>query len=239
MQRFLSKLTAIQGGSLLRVLTVERLNAIQDAIKALARGENISTGAALRKGAGEVGVRLDVRPGRAGPGGGGGSAAGPCYFGEIITVEGDGSDSSADAKTVIRGGRIEAGKKIWHVPDYEIVLGTPGEWLVWVRIPITANMDPDGNVVIAGIAESEAPVWEKAAFDSDASAAVAYGEKKIPEIFPSADKGSGIAILPSGILRVAGGAASIAETACGHGIVTHCPGSLTVTRGDVGFGSSE
>lgn len=60
MQQFLSKLTPVSGGSLAGVLTRERINALQDSVKALANGENISTSGGLRKSPGDGRVSLAI-----------------------------------------------------------------------------------------------------------------------------------------------------------------------------------
>lgn len=56
MQHHLSKLTPISGGKM-----AGRINVIQEAIHALARGENITTTGSLKCGWGSAGVRLDGR----------------------------------------------------------------------------------------------------------------------------------------------------------------------------------
>jgi hypothetical protein len=66
-----------RGMSLRAVLTVERLAAIQDAIHAIAAGENLVLGPGLRRGFGKGSARLDMRPVRGGKGGGGSVATKP------------------------------------------------------------------------------------------------------------------------------------------------------------------
>lgn len=61
MQNFLSKLTPITSGSWKQWLTRGRMNAIQDAIKALAAGDNIATTGELRRAHGVGGISLGVR----------------------------------------------------------------------------------------------------------------------------------------------------------------------------------
>ena len=59
MNDLLSKLSTIKSGdSLEGVLTADRLNAIQDLIKAIAAGENIRAGGGVRKGASDGEVHL-------------------------------------------------------------------------------------------------------------------------------------------------------------------------------------
>lgn len=72
--QILAKLTPITGRDLRKVMTRERLTAMQDAILALADGENITTSGGLRKGLGGGRLRLDM--GYVKPGKGGGAAAG-------------------------------------------------------------------------------------------------------------------------------------------------------------------
>jgi hypothetical protein len=61
MNQHLSQLTKITGGDVREVCSVSRMNAIQDAILALAGGENISTAGGLIKAPGVGRVRLEMR----------------------------------------------------------------------------------------------------------------------------------------------------------------------------------
>ncbi|MES2923681.1 MAG: hypothetical protein V4819_19155 [Verrucomicrobiota bacterium] len=167
--------------------------------------------------------------------GGGSSAApaGPCYFGEIIsyTEETEDSDSSGTPKTGIRGGYLEAGDKIWNVPNREIDLGASGVFLVWIRVAITANTDSTHVATLSGLETSEEPTWENGDGSDD------YEDKVIPNPFPTSAPGDGVAIVPIGILTIADGAATLARTGCGNIIIDHCPGTLSHHRGPVVVGS--
>lgn len=72
MRHLLAKLTPIVGGSLRSVLTMERLQAMQDCIHALAEGQNITTTGGLKRGFGVGGLRLDAKRPVMTRGGGGG-----------------------------------------------------------------------------------------------------------------------------------------------------------------------
>lgn len=156
----------------------------------------------------------------------GGAANGPCPFGEIIQWQ-ETEGETPVTKTGIRGGYVEAGNRIWNVQPKPVNLATPGEWIVWLRIEVTANTDATNSTTLSGLKTSLEPTWETE------SSSGQYEAKVIPEIFPEIDPGSGVAIIPIGVLTVLDGAASIVPTGCGHIIVDHCPGVLTHHRGPV------
>lgn len=163
-----------------------------------------------------------------GSGSGQQAASAPCYFGEIITYsETEGSGSAETQKTGIRGGYLEAGKKIWNVPNREINLEADGEFMIYIKVRVTANMDTAHSVTLSGLDTSEEPTWEHVGGSDD------YPDKTIPKIFPTTEPGKGIAIIPIGKLTIANGAASLLPTGCGNLVVDHCPGVLTHHRGPV------
>lgn len=165
-------------------------------------------------------------------GGGAGSVPGICPFGEIISYsETDGSDSSATSKTGIRGGVLVAGDKTWNVPHRAIDLSETGEFLIWIKVLVTANTDPEGIAVLSGLKTSEEPTWENGSASDD------YEVKIIPVIFPTSAPGSGVLIVPVGILTVEDDKATLVPAGCGNITATHCPGVLDFVRGGTIGGS--
>lgn len=158
----------------------------------------------------------------------GGSSSGPCFFGELITV-----NDETEYTRGIRGGVVFAGNKVWHVAYQGIDLGTDSEKLIWLRVPVTANADSGKTVSLSGLSTSEVPVWE----NGDVS--TGYPEMTIPPMFPASTDPTGEAILPIGVLTVKDGSARLEPTGCGNFRIYHCPGSLEPTRtGDSSSSSS-
>ncbi len=168
-------------------------------------------------------------------GGGSGSAAGPCYFGEIYTYDDGSGSGSGDTKTGIRGGNIRAGDKTWNLNDepFEIDLATPGEFPVWISIPLTVNTNATHIATLSGVKTSTKPVWGHGAGSSED-----YPVTTCPDAFPVGGADTGVLIVPIGQLTVAGGAATLAASGCGDITATHCPGTLDHYRGHVGGSSS-
>lgn len=168
-------------------------------------------------------------------GGGGGSATGPCNFGEIYRYsEGSGS-SSADLKTGIRGGNVKVGAKTWDMNDepFEIDLTVDCEYPVWLRILVTVNINSTGIATLSGIATSEKPTWQHGTSSSDD-----YEDTVTPAPFPTGGGASGVLIVPIGHLTVAAGIATLARAGCGDITGTYCPGNLDHYRGHVADVSS-
>lgn len=170
-------------------------------------------------------------------GGGGASVTTECPFGEIITWT-DGSDSEADTKTGVRGGNLRGGKDPWHLPHYEVDPGVDGEWLLFIRTAVVANVTPAADATLAGLASSSAPEWVKTVYDSSSSTPGEYEAAVIPPIFPTSSPGVGKSIVPLGVLKVAGGVVTLQRAGCGDIILTHCPGTLDHYRGAVSLDSS-
>jgi hypothetical protein len=159
-------------------------------------------------------------------GGGGTSASGICYFGEIVTWE-DGSSSGA-AKTGVRGGIIEGGEDQWWEPNHEIATTPDREKLLWIELEILTNTTSDGSAVLSGIknANRAGIQWVEGDVSSPMTA------KIIPPIFPPSGvtPGAGKISLPIGIIKVAAGAVSLTTAGCGHFVLTHCPGGISYER---------
>lgn len=172
-------------------------------------------------------------------GGGGSSATGPCYFGEVVTWDEDGSGSgSGDAVTGIRGGPIEAGEDQWWEPHHEVSLTTPREKLLWMELPVTVNKTVGGEATLSGVKSGpkEGLTWH----EGDVSGG--YPDKDVPEMFAEGETtidGTGKIVLPVGRITVAGGVLTLEPTGCGGFLVTHCPGVLSHDRieGPSGSGS--
>jgi hypothetical protein len=168
-------------------------------------------------------------------GGGGGTSAGPCHFGEIYTYSEDSGSDSGDSKTGIRGGNIRAGDKTWNLNDepFEIDLTTPGEYPVWIRIPLTVNTNATNIATLSGVKTSTKPTWGHGAGSSED-----YPITTCPAAFPVGGAATGVLIVPIGQVTVAGGVATLASAGCGDITATHCPGTLDHYRGHVAGGSS-
>jgi hypothetical protein len=157
----------------------------------------------------------------------------PCPFGEIIDWT-EGSDSTAETKTGVRGGIIEAGQDQWWEPNHEISTLGDREKLLWIEMEIIANTLDDGSVTLSGIKSGNRAgmTWH----EGDTSDG--YPDKIIPPVFPpeGITPGAGKIILPIGKITVSAGAITLEAAGCGHFVVTHCPGVLSHSRRGIASG---
>ena len=156
-----------------------------------------------------------------GPGGGGSSGPATCPFGELST------NTEDPPVTSIRGGLLVCGDKNYAVPNQNLVLGTPGQWLVEISVAgVTAATDDDGEIFLPGVITATAtdPVWANNAYTGTES----YTDTTNPTS-PAAPTGT--IIIPIGLLTIADGAATFVPTGCGTIRVGQCAGILSHTRG--------
>ena len=147
---------------------------------------------------------------------GGGESGAPCPFGEIITWR-DGET----AKTGIRGGIVHCGDQNWNMDNHEVNLATSGDWLVYLSVDCTVNLDDDGEILLPGVETGTKPSsWGTSAGGGD------YPDNSNP----TPPGGSGTVILPIGRLIVADGRATLTPAGCGNFTVTHCAGTLGYSR---------
>ena len=148
--------------------------------------------------------------------GGGGGGAQSCPLGELVTWVDD-----PDTKVGISGGVVYAGPNVFAVDRHEINLNVAFDGYAWLEVGITANLE-DG-VLLPGLSASTTPVWKTGS---------SYDDQTIP----TATDETGTAIIAIGrlVVDVTGGTpgvATLSPAGCGHATVTHCPGSLTISRG--------
>lgn len=222
MRHLLAKLTPIVGGSLRSVLTMERLQAIQDCIHALAEGQNITTTGGLKRGFGVGGLRLDAKRPVLARGGGGG---GPCPFGELVAI-----DDETEYTMGIRGGVVYAGDRNFNVPYQGLDLAVDGVWLFYLEIEVEANRDDDHEILLPEIKTS--PEADPAAFWNYVAWTVGPPETQYPDNEnPEVADGLGTIIIPIGKLTIQDGAARLEPVGCGNITIGHCAGILNHTRG--------
>lgn len=163
------------------------------------------------------GTGLVFKPGL---GGGGGTTATTCPFGELETSTDD------PPVTSIRGGLLVCGDRNFHVPNQDLVLTTPGEWLVEISLAgVTAATDDDGEIFLPGVLTATGdPEWANNAYTGSES----YTDTTNPT-GPSSPTGT--VIIGIGLLKIADGAATFTPTGCGTIRIEHCAGILTHTRG--------
>lgn len=218
MKHLLAKLTPITGRAIRTLDLAKRLQAIQDCILALAEGQNITTTGGLKRGYGMGALRLDA--GKRGKEFGGGGKV-ECPFGEIIPIE----DETAYTRG-IRGGVVYAGDKNLDVPYQGLNLVEDGVWLVQLKIPVEANRDDDGEILLPGIKTSSATdpstFWDNKVWTTGTS----YDDNTQPEV---AD-GLGEIVIPLGKLTIEDGAAKFEKVACGNVNIGQCAGVLSHTR---------
>ena len=208
MHDLLAKLTPLRSGMPLSdVLSLDRLQAIQDLLIALAAGENITArGIGLRRGHGGVEMKVGRQRLR--------QRQRVCPFGKIVRVDGD---------TFISGGLIQCGDQNWAMADEEVDTDTDGEWLVSIEVDCEVNRDDDEELLLPGVKTGTKPTaWTLDAWSEGTD----YPEDTPPDV---AD-GEATVVLPVGKLTVAGGAARLVETGCGAFTVTHCAGSIGFDR---------
>lgn len=142
------------------------------------------------------------------PGSAGGSA---CPFGRLKkTVSGETVTIS------LVGGAVTAGATVHTVDDYDLDLGNPGTFVLWIETAFVGNM-ADG-LVLPGIASSASCTIEIGA---------SYPSQSIPNVAGSA---AGTSIVPLGALVIASGRATFSPSGCGDVIISHCPGSVNYER---------
>lgn len=205
--------------SLRSVLTIEWVMAVQDAIRALAQGENIDLQGGLVRGPGDgkvsIGTRREKRRSRGG-GGGGGS----CAFGEIIPIP-----DSDPPVTGIRGGVVFCGDQTWNLDPQPLNLEVVGSWLVSLEVEVEVNRDDDGEIILPGLKTGTRPDgdWEKTVWTE--------GTDYPPNDAPEAATGTGTIHVPLGKLTIVGGAATFERVGCGNITLGQCAGTLTHSRG--------
>lgn len=118
------------------------------------------------------------------------------------------------AKIGIRGGVIQAGDKVWHVPNKSINLEQTGKSLVWIELEVQACM-ADG-VILPGLVTS----WEPSYHYTSASGN--YPEQKIP----TADEPKVDVIVPIGLLTIENQVATLTPDYYGSVLIAHCPGTI-------------
>ena len=154
-------------------------------------------------------------------GGGTAAASNSCPFGELET------NTEDPPVTSIRGGLLVCGDKNYNVPNQDLVLTTPGQWLVEISVAgVTAATDDDGEIFLPGVITATAtdPAWANNAYTGTES----YTDTTNPTS-PSAPTGT--IIIPIGLLTIADGAATLVPTGCGTIRVDQCAGILSHTRG--------
>lgn len=145
-----------------------------------------------------------------------GGTAGGCPFGEIID---DGEDKA------IRGGVLQVGDKNFDVPNKVLSLGTPGVWLTFLRVPVTANIDDAGELLLPAVetstATDPATFWELVPWAAGPPATQYPDDTR-----PILGTGVGEKIIPTGKLTIVGGVPTLAPVQCGQLLIDHCNGTL-------------
>jgi hypothetical protein len=166
---------------------------------------------------GKIHYRYNASETPASRAGGGGGGVNGCPFGEIID---EGEDKA------IRGGTLQVGDKNFDVPAKVFSTGTSGSWLVFLRVPVTVNIDDAGEILLPGVETSTATdpagFWELDAW-SAGPPATQYEDNTRPVL----STGVGEIIIGIGKLTVAAGVGTLAAARCGNIIVNHCAGTLT------------
>jgi len=204
-----------RGERVSRVVTLEWVNAVQERIRALEQGKNITLEGDMTRAWSSHGVRLGMRRkfkksyGKT-----------SCPFGEIIKWT-DGENSI----TGIRGGLIACGDWNFNVADWPLDLGTDGSWLVEISITgVEAATDDDVQIFIPGVVTaSGTPTWAKSAYTGS--------ENYTSNTNPAAPGDDGTVIVPVGVLTITGGSPSLVPAGCGSATIGQCAGILNVTRG--------
>ena len=186
------------------------------------RANNITSVIGGRLAESPSGKTLFIKPGTGG--GGTGSTATTCFFGEVITYP-----VGEETKTGIRGGTIACGDKNFNVPNKELNLESDGVTLIYLEIDVTANTDDDGEILLPGIETSTETTpsgfWESTAWTAEP--VTQYPNN----VRPLVTTGVGKIIIPIGKLTIADGAATLEAVGCGNITINHCGGTLTATRG--------
>lgn len=221
MNQFLKHFREIPRGARLRdILTLEWVTAVQDCLKALSGGENITIEGDMTRGLAEGRVRLGVRP-RFVPFRRGGAAA-VCdgSFWEIITLP-----DTDPVQKAIRGGIIYCGDQTWNMDPQPLDLEVDGVWLVSMAITCESNRDDDGEILLPGILTGTRPTgdWEKTAWTTGTD----YPDNDPPDV----SDGLGTIHVPLGKLTIADGVATMERAGCGSITVGQCAGTLSHTRG--------
>lgn len=203
----------ISRGSRMRaVLTAEWVNAVQNRIRALERGENLVLEDGMSRAWCHRGVSIGVRKTKSRV-----RRPGICPFGEIISwMEGE------VAITGIRGGVIYCGDKNFNVADWPVNLGEDGSWLVEISLTgIKCATDDDVELILPGVTTATgSPTWARKSGGGD------YTDNTNP----AAPGDSGTVIVPIGVLTVEGGNATLAPVSCGNVKVNQCAGILSISR---------
>ena len=162
------------------------------------------------------GATLTIEPGKSG----GGTSAGLCPFGELMTLP----DTDPPARG-IRGGVIYCGDQNWNMDPQTLNLEAAGAWLVSIEISVEANRDDDGEILLPGIKTGTRPTgdWKKTAWSDGTD----YPDNTSPVV----TTGIGKIYVPLGKLTIADGSATFEKTGCGNITLTHCAGTLAHTRG--------
>lgn len=225
MQKFLEKFKELpRNASLRSVVTLEWVNAVQDAIRALSGGENILVSGDVGKSFAEGRVGLHVKR-KFTPFRRGGAAA--CPFGGITRWT-TGEGESAVTHTGIKGGLIYCGDQNWNMDPQELNLEAAGVWLVYFEIDVIANQDDDEQYILPGIKTGTEPTeYSKLAWTEGTN----YPDNTAPVV----GTGAGTIIVPLGKLTITDGGespgvASFEPAACGNITVTQCGGTLAHTR---------
>jgi hypothetical protein len=141
-----------------------------------------------------------------------------CFFGELVV---EGSD------TFIRGGLVHSGDKHFNVPNYELILGTPIDKLVQLKLDVEVWRDDDNEILMPGVktsSETDASTfWDLKTWTTGTD----YDDDTPPDV---AD-GIGSIVIPIGHLVIADGAATFSLVGCGHVTIGHCGGTLSHSRG--------
>jgi len=169
-------------------------------------------------------IRNLVYESAGGKGVGGGSPR-ICAFGEVIDVDTGGFTKA------IRGGLAHVGDKNFNVPHRGINLGSPGVWLIELKIGCESNRDDDGEVILPGIATSAetdpSTFWNDVAW-SAGPPETQYSDNTNPDV----SDGIGEIVIPIGKLTVDEEGGFVFEpAACGNITVEQCGGVLSYARG--------
>ena len=143
----------------------------------------------------------------------GGATGVPCYFGEVIDIEGG---------KAIRGGSVKCGDKNFHMDDEELPSGD-GAWLVSIKLDCESLRDDDNEVFLPGIkTSSDTPVFDFKAWSEGTD----YDDNSDPSLA----SGIGSIVVPLGKLTKDDDVPKFGG-ACGKITITQCDGILDHTRG--------
>ncbi len=133
-----------------------------------------------------------------------------------------------DSVHYLYGGIVYAGDKNYVVPDIDLTdfIDTNGEYIIYFQIPVTANTDDDGEVLLPGIETSD---WDPSGELLIIDVATGLPDNTTP-VLPSGD---GVVIVPLGFLTVTDYTTeefTFNKLGCGNISVQHCAGTLSFTR---------